>query len=107
MNIIERIESALEKAKENIFEKHMPPKDSDIDVVLVDAMLKLKDMQKQIAELHASRESLLEYKNKIESGEFVLVPRNANDDMYEAGWREFEISESMHESYKAMIEASQ
>ena len=48
MNIIERIESALDKAKENVFEKHMPPKDSDIDVVLVDAMIKLKDMQQQI-----------------------------------------------------------
>lgn len=75
MNIIERIEVALEKAKENVFEKHMPPQDSDIDIVLVDAMLAIKELKQQVSELHASRESLLEYKGKIESEEFVLVSK--------------------------------
>lgn len=31
MNIIERIEYALKKAKENVFEKHIPVQDTDID----------------------------------------------------------------------------
>ena len=75
MKIIERIEVALEKAKENVFEKHMPPQDSDIDVVLVDAMLVIKELKQQVSELHASHESLLEYKGKIESNEFVLVQK--------------------------------
>ena len=50
-------------------------------------------------------EALKQKLEKLESGEFVLVPRNANDDMWKSGWREFEISESMHKAYKAMIEA--
>lgn len=67
MNIIERIEYALKKAKENVFEKHIPINDTDIDAVLVDSMLEIKELKQQISELHASRESLLEYKSKIES----------------------------------------
>lgn len=66
MNIIERIETALEKAKENVFEKHIPVQDTDIDSVLVDAMLAIKELNQQVSELHASRESLLEYKNTME-----------------------------------------
>lgn len=66
MNIIERIETALEKAKENVFEKHIPVQDTDIDSVLVDAMLAIKELNQQVSELHTSRESLLDYKNTME-----------------------------------------
>ena len=107
MTIIERLESALDKAKENVFEKHMPPKDSDIDVVLVDAMIKLKDMQQQIEELHASREALLEYKSKIESEDYVLVPRKPTEEMIYAG--EYAINNcqriNAQDVYKSMIKA--
>lgn len=75
MNIIERIEVALEKAKENVFEKHMPLQETDIDIVLVDAKLAIKDLKQQVSELHASRESLLEYKSNIESDDYVLVSK--------------------------------
>lgn len=71
MNIIERIEYALKKAKENIFEKHIPVQETDIDAVLVDSMLEIKNLKQQISELHASRESLLEYKNKMESSDEI------------------------------------
>lgn len=71
------------------------------------AQQEINDLKQQLSEAHASRASWVEYSQKVESGEFVLVPRNANDDMWESGWREFEISESMHKAYKAMIEASQ
>lgn len=90
MNIIERIEVALEKAKENVFEKHIPVQDTDIDSVLVDAMLAIKELKQQIKELHASRESLLEYKGKIESDDYVLVPKSDLQtwylDEYEGMW---------------------
>ncbi|QHJ83917.1 MAG: hypothetical protein [Caudoviricetes sp.] len=71
MNIIERIEYALKKAKENVFEKHIPVQDTDIDSVLVDSMLAIKELKQQISELHTSRESLLEYKNKMESSDEI------------------------------------
>lgn len=71
MNIIERIEYALKKAKENVFEKHIPVQDTDIDSVLVDSMLAIKELKQQVSELHASRESLLEYKNKMESSDEI------------------------------------
>ncbi|MCF9034390.1 hypothetical protein [Acinetobacter nectaris] len=42
---------------------------------------------------------------KLESGEFVLVPRNLSNELWEVMWKEFELSESMHEAHKAMIES--
>lgn len=75
-NLEERIVSALRAYCDNKDCLHIPARDTDIDVVLGDALKQIKDLKQQIKELQASRESLLEYKNKIESGEFVLVPKS-------------------------------
>lgn len=105
MNIIERIEYALKKAKENVFEKHIPVQDTDIDSVLVDAMLEIKELKQQVSELHASRESLLEYKGKIESDDYVLVPRMPTKNMLDAGFVDGDYGCSTLKIYKAIIEA--
>lgn len=108
MNIIERIEYALKKAKENVFEKHMPMQETDIDIVLVDSKLEINNLKQQVLELHASRESLLEYKGKIESDDYVLVPRMPTKEVAGAFW-EYWVShpnsQTMAYAWDAMIEA--
>ncbi|QHJ85746.1 MAG: hypothetical protein [Bacteriophage sp.] len=59
---------------------------------------KIKDSNGHILSLNQKVE-------KLESGEFVLVPRNLSNELWEVMWKEFELSESMHEAHKAMIEA--
>lgn len=61
---------------------------------------------KKRAELAQAEITELKQKlEKLESGEFVLVPRNLSNELWEVMWKEFELSESMHEAHKAMIEA--
>ena len=42
-----------------------------------------------------------------QSDDYVLVPKELSNDMWEVMWKEFEFSESMHKAYKAMIQAQE
>ena len=59
----------------------------------------------EVDALRAEINDLKQKLEKLESGEFVLVPRNLSNELWEVMWKEFELSESMHEAHKAMIEA--
>lgn len=65
------------------------------------------DLKQQIAELHASRESLLEYKAKLENHEYVLVPGDLSIDTLEAMWTQFNKRPDMQMVHNAMIKESQ
>lgn len=61
----------------------------------------INDLKQQLAEAHKSRASWVEYSQKIESDEFVLVPRDPTKRMITVGhgyWLPKDV-------YKAMIEA--
>ena len=71
----------------------------------------INDLKQQLAEAHKIRASWVEYSQKIESGEFVLVPREPNFAMTESGLMTLKKSESgyyigsVEHIFKAMIEA--
>lgn len=76
MSLENRINHALNRVKDGLFDRSMPPEETDIDIVLIDALAEIKDLKQQLSEVHKSRASWVEYSQKIESGEFVLVPRD-------------------------------
>ena len=53
------------------------------------------------SEINELKQKLARYENP----DYVLVPRNLSNELWEVMWKEFELSESMHEAHKAMIEA--
>ena len=65
----------------------------------------INDLKQQLSEAHASRASWVEYSQKLESGEFVLVPRIPTKNMLEAGFVDGDYGCSTLQIYKAMIEA--
>ena len=74
------------------------------------AQAEIKDLKQQIAELHASRVSWVEYSQKIENGEFVLVPREPAKEMFRVFYDAFNLAnkgntaQNFKVAYKAMIE---
>lgn len=67
MGIEERINHALNRAKDGIFQQSMPPADTDIDIVLIDALAEIKDLKQQLSEVHKSRASWVEYSQNVEA----------------------------------------
>ena len=65
----------------------------------------INDLKQQLAEAHKSRASWVEYSQKLESGDFVLVPRIPTKNMLEAGFVDGDYGCSTLQIYKAMIEA--
>ncbi|MBF7685908.1 hypothetical protein I2F17_08780 [Acinetobacter sp. B10A] len=71
----------------------------------------INDLKQQIAELHASRASWVEYSQKVESGEFVLVPKEPAKEMFRVFYDAFNLAnkgntaQNFKVAYKAMIEA--
>lgn len=107
-NLIERINIALISYTNKTDSMHVPPKEIDVDVVLSDCRDELLDLKQQLAEAHASRASWVEYSQKIESGEFVLVPREPTLQMLKlADKHMMDCSATPESAYKVMIKASQ
>lgn len=111
VDLEKRIEDALKAYCSNKDSMHVPPRNTDIDVVLSDCLTTITDLKQQLSEAHKSRASWVEYSQKIESGEFVLVPREPTFAMTESGLMTLKKSESgyyigsVEHIFKAMIEA--
>lgn len=67
MSLENRINHALNRSKDGIFQQSMPPADTDIDIVLIDALAEIKDLKQQLYEAHKSRASWVEYSQNVES----------------------------------------
>ncbi|QHJ85279.1 MAG: hypothetical protein [Caudoviricetes sp.] len=102
IDLEKRIEDALKAYCSNKDSMHVPPRNTDIDIVLSDCLKTITDLKKQLDEVHKSRASWVEYKNKVENPEYVLVPRRPTDESLKS--ISGNIDNAMH-IYKAMIEA--
>lgn len=61
MSIEDRIEKALTDYCKNRDSMHIPPKDTDVDIVLTDCLFRIKDLKKQLAR-YQKAEQLIEQK---------------------------------------------
>lgn len=87
-----RIESAMELYCNNKGAMHVPPRDTDIDVVLSDCLKEINELKQKLA--------------RYENPDYVLVPREPTKAMMDAGDEKQDYTwVYVDEIYKAMIEA--
>lgn len=91
IDLEKRIESAMELYCNNKDAMHVPPRDTDIDVVLSDCLKEITKLKQKL--------------EKLESGEFVLVPRELNGNIIEDMWSTFDKRPDMQLIHNAMLEA--
>lgn len=81
-NLEANITTALENYLVNEDAMHIPPQDTDVDVVLSDCLKEIKSLKAQLAQLEAK---LL----KHQSDDYVLFPKMPHPHVFECGFTRF------------------
>ena len=66
MSLENRINHTSNRVKDGFFDRSMPPEETDIDIVLIDALTEINELKKQLDEVHKSRASWVEYSQNVE-----------------------------------------
>lgn len=78
----QRAELAQEETnKVESMNHHLAEINSDLDRSISIMKTEITELKQQLSEAHASRIEFVEYMRKIESGEFVLMPRKLSENM--------------------------
>ncbi|MFW2039330.1 hypothetical protein ACG92Y_12585 [Acinetobacter ursingii] len=77
-------------------------------LIKLEKQAEIDSLKAELTALHESRASFVEYCQKIESGDYVIVPKEPTDSMIEHAYGTYEGANILRYSfYKAMIEAAQ